>query len=132
MEMSVEDCIERDRLSPERHPHETSRSVSEMKEWVCAKTMKPDRDTFVRECMKMYTGGESFDVCFANSVNGKTCLCSTELCNAANPSRIWHKHENIHTLCFITLFSVTVLTLTNKLVFCELWWRKQHYIMRTL
>ena len=102
--MSVEDCIERDRLSPENHPHETSRSVSEMKEWVCAKTMRPYSDKIERECMKMYTGGESFDVCFANVIDGKTCLCSTELCNLAASKHYFPRLKNFVLTCFVILF----------------------------
>ena len=37
VEMTVEDCIIRDRKNPIHDPRETSRSVSEMKEWTCAK-----------------------------------------------------------------------------------------------
>ena len=56
-------------------------------EWVCAKTVRPD-GTLTRDCMSMYTGGEPFDVCFANTNEGKKCLCSSELCNG---SEVGHK-----------------------------------------
>merc|ERR1712141_784267 len=82
VEMTVEDCLLRPHILThyQPHPHEISRSVSEMKEWVCAKTERPD-GTLIRDCMSMYTGGEPFEVCFANANEGKKCLCSTELCN---------------------------------------------------
>ncbi len=38
-DMVVEDCIERDRRNPLTDPRETSRSVSEMKEWTCSKVI---------------------------------------------------------------------------------------------
>ena len=47
--MTVEDCIIRDRKNPVHDPRETSRSVSEMKEWTCAKMTKPD-GTVRRDC----------------------------------------------------------------------------------
>ena len=79
-DMTVEDCIERSLLRLELSPHEVSRSVSEMKEWVCSKIDRPD-GTVIRDCMNMYTGGEPFDVCLTNSHDGRKCLCSSELCN---------------------------------------------------
>ena len=92
VEMDVEDCLKRPpiKLSHYKtsdHPHEMSGSVSELKEWVCAKTVRPD-GTLIRDCMSMYTGGEPFDVCFANTNEGKKCLCSSELCNG---SEVNHK-----------------------------------------
>ena len=81
-DMTVEDCIERSLLRLNQHPHEVSRSVSEMKEWVCSKINRPD-GTVIRDCMNMYTGGEPFDVCLSNSHEGKKCLCSSELCNGS-------------------------------------------------
>ena len=58
VEMTVEDCLLRPHILThyQPHPHEISRSVSEMKEWVCAKTERPD-GTLIRDCMSMYTGG---------------------------------------------------------------------------
>merc|ERR1712141_920947 len=81
-DMTVEDCIERSLLRLKQHPHEVSRSVSEMKEWVCSKIDRPD-GTVIRDCMNMYTGGEPFDVCLSNSQEGKKCLCASELCNTS-------------------------------------------------
>lgn len=78
--MTVEDCIERQTKQYEYHPHDISRSVSELKEWVCSKIDRPD-GSIKRDCMSMYTGGESFDVCLTNPHDGKKCICSTELCN---------------------------------------------------
>ena len=52
----MEDCIQRDPL-PIVNPQEISRSVSEMKEWVCSKIDKPD-GSVERDCMSMYTGGK--------------------------------------------------------------------------
>lgn len=89
VDMTVEDCIERDRNTPELHPMETSRSVSEMQEWVCSKMDRPDGQV-IRDCMRMYTGGEAFRVCYANEADGKTCLCSRELCNGATAARTKH------------------------------------------
>ena len=83
-DMTVEDCIERSLLRLESGAHEVSRSVSEMKEWVCSKIDRPD-GTVIRDCMNMYTGGEPFDVCLTNSHDGRKCLCSSELCNDSSP-----------------------------------------------
>ena len=41
-DLSVEDCRTRDRDKRVMDPREISRSVSEMKEWVCSKIIKPD------------------------------------------------------------------------------------------
>ena len=82
IEMTVEDCIVRDRKNPVTDPHETSRSVSEMKEWVCSKLDKPD-GTIHRDCMRLYTGGDAFRVCYSSIRDGTTCLCSAELCNGS-------------------------------------------------
>ena len=60
IEMTVEDCLLRPHILTQfdyAHPHEISRSVSEMKEWVCAKMERPN-GTLVRDCMSMYTGGK--------------------------------------------------------------------------
>ena len=60
IEMTVEDCLLRPHILTQfdyTHPHEISRSVSEMKEWVCAKMERPN-GTLVRDCMSMYTGGK--------------------------------------------------------------------------
>jgi len=69
---------------PRKYPRgrETSRSVSEMKEWVCSKLDRPD-GTVERDCARLYTGGTLFRVCYVNSVEGTTCLCSKELCNSS-------------------------------------------------
>lgn len=75
-----EDCFLRDRKNPEFDPRETSRSVSEMKEWVCSKIDRPDGTT-TKDCMRLYTGGEAFRVCYSSYADGSTCLCSSELCN---------------------------------------------------
>ena len=80
--MTVEDCIIRDRKNPVHDPRETSRSVSEMKEWTCAKMTKPD-GTVRRDCLKLYTGGEDFQICYGSHKDGDTCLCSRELCNGS-------------------------------------------------
>ena len=80
--MTVEDCISRDRRNPVYDPHETSRSVSEMKEWVCSKMAKPD-GRIIRDCFRLYTGGEAFKVCYSSTQDGDTCLCSRELCNGS-------------------------------------------------
>ena len=80
--MTVEDCIIRDRKNPVHDPRETSRSVSEMKEWTCAKMTKPD-GTVKRDCLKLYTGGEDFQICYGSTKDGDTCLCSRELCNGS-------------------------------------------------
>jgi len=85
---TVEDCIQRDPLAIQ-DPQEISRSVSEMKEWVCSKIDRPD-GTVRRDCMSMYTGGEHFDVCLTNPYDGRKCLCSTELCNAGPPTIVFH------------------------------------------
>ena len=53
---TVEDCIQRDPPAIQ-NPQEISRSVSEMKEWVCSKIDRPD-GTVRRDCMSMYTGGK--------------------------------------------------------------------------
>ena len=82
IEMTVEDCIIRDRKNPILDPRETSRSVSEMKEWTCAKMTKPD-GTVRRDCLKLYTGGEDFQICYGSHKDGDTCLCSRELCNGS-------------------------------------------------
>lgn len=58
------------------------RSVSEMKEWTCSKVDRPDGEV-IRDCMRLYTGGTLFRVCYTNSADGSTCLCSSELCNGA-------------------------------------------------
>ena len=79
-DMVVEDCLERDKANPITDPRETSRSVSEMKEWGCSKMDRAD-GTVVRDCMKLYTGGEAFRVCYTNTADGSTCMCSRELCN---------------------------------------------------
>lgn len=36
-----------------------------------------------RDCMRLYTGGEAFRVCYTSMTDGTTCLCSRELCNAS-------------------------------------------------
>ena len=78
----MEDCLLRDKANPSTDPRETSRSVSEMKEWVCSKLDRPD-GTIVRDCTRLYTGGTLFRVCYTNNLDGSTCLCSRELCNGA-------------------------------------------------
>ena len=80
--MIVEDCIARDKSNPVTDPRQTSRSVTEMKEWVCSKITKPDGNVR-RDCTRLYTGGEAFTVCYTNTAEGSTCLCSAELCNGA-------------------------------------------------
>ncbi len=80
--MVVEDCFQRDVRNPLTDPRETSRSVSEMKEWTCSKMDRPD-GSVVRDCLRLYTGGTLFRVCYTNSADGSTCLCSSELCNGA-------------------------------------------------
>ena len=84
--MTVEDCIDRDKKYPVHDPKETSRSVSEMKEWTCSKMHKPD-GSVIRDCMRLYTGGEEFHVCYSNIKDGDTCLCSSELCNKSTSMR---------------------------------------------
>ena len=84
--MTVEDCIIRDKNYPVHDPKETSRSVSEMKEWTCSKMHKPD-GRVIRDCMRLYTGGEEFHVCYSNIKDGDTCLCSSELCNKSTSMR---------------------------------------------
>ena len=42
-------------------PREKPRSVSELKEWVCSKYDRPD-GVVIRDCMRLYTGGEAFRV----------------------------------------------------------------------
>ena len=81
-DMTVEDCIIRDRKNPVLDPHQTSRSVSEMKEWVCSKMAKPDGKIY-RDCLRLYTGGEAFQVCYSSIADGSSCLCSSELCNGS-------------------------------------------------
>ena len=83
--MVVEDCIERDRRNPLTDPRETSRSVSEMKEWTCSKLDRPD-GSVERDCLRLYTGGTLFRVCYTNSADGSTCICSGELCNGGSGS----------------------------------------------
>ena len=65
-------------------PREKSRSVSEMKEWVCSKIIKPEGAGVVRDCMRLYTGGEALQVCYENRAQGITCLCSADLCNGVD------------------------------------------------
>ena len=85
-DLHVEDCIDRDKRNPLTDPRETSRSVSEMKEWTCSKADRPD-GTVVRDCTRLYTGGTLFRVCYTNSAEGSTCICSAELCNGAEGLR---------------------------------------------
>ena len=40
-ERSIEDCAERDKQNPSTDPKEKTKSVSELKEWVCSKYNKP-------------------------------------------------------------------------------------------
>ena len=104
VEMSVEDCIARDKSTPNLDPRETSRSVSEMKEWVCSKITKPD-GSVSRDCMRLYTGGEAFRVCYTNRAQGSTCLCSAELCNTANhPATTQQLCANIALTLIVLLF----------------------------
>jgi len=103
---NVEDCIQRDPL-PTKNRQEISRSVSEMKEWVCAKIDKPD-GSVERDCMSMYTGGEHFDVCLTNPRDGRKCLCSTELCNLGiqtSPNK-----NNLATQMFFSLLMLPWLS----------------------
>ncbi len=125
--MTVEDCIQRD--ANDLHPLDVSRyakkimnldeiqslklccpgfrSVSEMKEWVCSKINRPN-GSVVRDCMSMYTGGESFDVCLTNPYDGKKCLCSTELCN---PAASYHSRINR-----LTILTMSIIVLTSNVV----------------
>ena len=103
-DMTVEDCIERSLLRLNQHPHEVSRSVSEMKEWVCSKINRPD-GTVIRDCMNMYTGGEPFDVCLSNSHEGKKCLCSSELCNSSTR----HKANDIMNIILAKMSLIYLL-----------------------
>ncbi len=64
-DLRVEDCLARDRAHPLTDPRETSRSVSEMKEWTCSKMDKPD-GTVIRDCMRLYTGGTLFRYRYPN------------------------------------------------------------------
>jgi hypothetical protein len=113
MNMTVEDCIERARLHQEMHPHDTSRSVSEMKEWVCSKIDRPN-GTVIRDCQSMYTGGEAFDLCYANVVDGKKCLCSTDLCNKTNQMLMPNK-KNLANL-LILLYVLSCYVLSNRML----------------
>ncbi len=83
----VEDCFERDRRHPLTDPRETSRSVSEMKEWTCSKIDRPDGE-IIRDCLRLYTGGTLFRVCYTNSADGSTCICSGELCNGGDAGAV--------------------------------------------
>ena len=105
--LSVENCIERD-TNNLNNPQEISRSVSEMKEWVCSKIDRPD-GTVVRDCMSMYTGGELFDVCLTNSFDGRKCLCSAELCNHS----IFSKTPN----SYLIILSILTRILWHR-IFC--------------
>ncbi|CAB4065643.1 unnamed protein product [Lepeophtheirus salmonis] len=83
-----EDCLKRGvPKEDELDPRETSRSVSEMKEWVCSKIDRPNGQV-IRDCMQLYTGGEAFRVCYTNDEHGSTCLCSAELCNGSRGSHL--------------------------------------------
>ena len=120
IEMIVEDCLFRDQKNPVIDPQETSRSVSEMKEWTCAKMTKPD-GSVSRDCMRLYTGGEQFHICYSSTKDGDTCLCSTELCNGSTSivrkltcqNVIKSSTSLIACLCLIIMFKnycQTVLT----------------------
>ncbi len=41
---------------------------------------RPD-GSVARDCLRLYTGGTLFRVCYTNSAEGSTCICSSELCN---------------------------------------------------
>jgi len=108
VEMMVEDCILRDRKNPIHDPRETSRSVSEMKEWTCAKMTKPD-GRVIRDCMKLYTGGEHFHICYSSTKDGDTCLCSRELCNGGT---------SFVTRKFKTLTCQNIIKSSSSLISC--------------
>jgi len=106
----VEDCIQREADLNQLNPQEISRSVSEMKEWVCSKIDRPD-GSVVRDCMSMYTGGEHFDVCLTNPYDGRKCLCSTEYCNQATPTAV----NNFTKISAIALTQMLLLMLSWNL-----------------
>lgn len=115
-DLSVEDCRTRDRDKRVMDPREISRSVSEMKEWVCSKIIKPDADGggVVRDCLRLYTGGEALRVCYANQAQGVTCLCSDELCNHATPA-LMETSATFKKLLIVTqiVLSISTVRLTN-------------------
>ena len=107
-DLTVEDCRARDKDKRVSDPREKSRSVSEMKEWVCSKIIKPKGQGVVRDCMRLYTGGEALRVCYANQAEGITCLCSKDLCNGAKPAAIAAKPTQI-VLMTIVIFALDKL-----------------------
>ncbi|XP_071744223.1 uncharacterized protein [Lepeophtheirus salmonis] len=100
----VEDCLKRGvPKEDELDPRETSRSVSEMKEWVCSKIDRPNGQV-IRDCMQLYTGGEAFRVCYTNDEHGSTCLCSAELCNGSRGSHLQLPIQILNALTLVVLF----------------------------
>ena len=43
--------------------------------------MEKPNGQITRDCMRLYTGGDLFRVCYTNTADGSTCMCSRELCN---------------------------------------------------
>ena len=81
---------------------------------------KPD-GSVSRDCMRLYTGGEQFHICYSSTKDGDTCLCSTELCNGSTSiirkltcqNVIKSSTSLIACLCLIIMFKnycQTVLT----------------------
>ena len=76
--------------------------------------LSTDGGGVVRDCLRLYTGGEALRVCYANQAQGVTCLCSDELCNHATPA-LKETSATFKKLLIVTqiVLSISTVRLTN-------------------